>query len=153
MTHDNQWLWTRAFSVIWYYCCPWLPTQHLHSDNCLSCHNCLAGQPLEYAKLKSEAALLLVGGFETTAHTIAWTLLCLACHPEAEQQVARELGELGLLATPGAPRPRSVSWSDLGRMRQLDAGGGERGEGAHHCVVCQRTQHHPHVMSCPAPAP
>lgn len=39
-------------------------------------------------------------GFETTAHSIAWTLFCLACHEAALERVCDELQSLGLLAIP-----------------------------------------------------
>ncbi len=43
---------------------------------------------------------LRLTGFETTAHSLSWTLALLAAHPEAEAVVVEELRSRGLLATP-----------------------------------------------------
>ena len=59
-----------------------------------------AGKQLSQEQLKSELSILLIAGFETTAHSIAWTLMCLATHEDAMQCVCEELDSLGLLATP-----------------------------------------------------
>uniref|UniRef100_A0A7S3VHT2 Cytochrome P450 n=1 Tax=Dunaliella tertiolecta TaxID=3047 RepID=A0A7S3VHT2_DUNTE len=79
------------------------------------------GKKLTDAQLKAEVGILLIAGFETTAHSIAWTLMCLACHDEALQPVLQELDGLGLLASTKNPSPRAVEWSDLGKLKELDA--------------------------------
>uniref|UniRef100_A0A6S8H150 Cytochrome P450 n=1 Tax=Dunaliella tertiolecta TaxID=3047 RepID=A0A6S8H150_DUNTE len=78
------------------------------------------GKPLNLEQLKSEVALLLVAGFETTAHSIAWTLMCLSTHEAAMRRVEEELASLGLLSTKDKPA-RALDWGDLGRLKFLDA--------------------------------
>ncbi len=41
-------------------------------------------------------------------------------HPEVEQKVAEELDQLGLLATPDRPTPRSLELADLSRLTYLN---------------------------------
>uniref|UniRef100_A0A7S0WZP2 Cytochrome P450 n=1 Tax=Chlamydomonas leiostraca TaxID=1034604 RepID=A0A7S0WZP2_9CHLO len=79
------------------------------------------GAPLSAPALRSEAGIMLVAGFETTAHTIAWALFLLATHPEEQDALAGELATHGLLATRDAPSPRPMAWPDLGGLRRLDA--------------------------------
>ncbi|KAF5834271.1 cytochrome P450, partial [Dunaliella salina] len=79
------------------------------------------GKKLTDRQLKAEVGILLIAGFETTAHSIAWTLMCLACHEEALKPVLQELDGLGLLASKKNPSPRAVDWSDLGKLKELDA--------------------------------
>ena len=38
-----------------------------------------------------------MGGFETTAHTLAFTLFCIATHPHVEDKILAELQSLGLV--------------------------------------------------------
>jgi cytochrome P450 len=60
-------------------------------------------------------------GFETTAHTICWTLFLLATHPEAEAKLLKELQGLGLAASPSNPKPRAMVWENLGSLNYLSA--------------------------------
>jgi cytochrome P450 len=53
---------------------------------------------------------------QTTAHTICWTLFLLATHPEAEARLCAELDSLGLLASPGKPRPAALQWEHLSQV-------------------------------------
>ena len=78
-----------------------------------------AGRPLTDEQLAGEIGLIFFAGFETTGHTMAWTLYLLAEHPEAEAKVAAELDALGLLATPARPRPRPLEYEDLAQLRYL----------------------------------
>ncbi|KAI3438694.1 hypothetical protein D9Q98_001114 [Chlorella vulgaris] len=79
------------------------------------------GKPLSDDRILPEIATFFIAGMDTTAHTIAWTLYLLAQHPEAEEQLCRELDELGLLATPQCPKPRMVVQSDLSKLVYLSA--------------------------------
>ncbi|KAL4859962.1 Cytochrome P450 4V2 [Chlorella vulgaris] len=79
------------------------------------------GKPLSDDRILPEIATFFIAGMDTTAHTIAWTLYLLAQHPEAEEQLCRELDELGLLATPQCPKPRMVVQSDLNKLVYLSA--------------------------------
>ncbi|KAF5827172.1 cytochrome P450 [Dunaliella salina] len=78
------------------------------------------GEPLSMRQLIAEVDFLLVAGFETTAHSIAWTLMCLSTHDSAMKRVEDELESLGLLSTP-TKEARTIDWSDLGRLKALDA--------------------------------
>jgi hypothetical protein len=65
--------------------------------------------------------LACTSGFETTAHTICWTLFLLATHPEAEQRLCEELDALGLLASPERPQPGALQWEHLSQLKYLSA--------------------------------
>jgi cytochrome P450 len=60
--------------------------------------------------------LFWAAGFETTAHTICWTLFLLATHPDAEAKLCAELATLGLLATPEKPVPNPLQWEHLAQV-------------------------------------
>ncbi len=64
---------------------------------------------------------ICIAGFDTTGHTLSWTLYLVSQHPEVEAKVAAELAQHGLLATPGNPNPRPVQWDDLGKLTYLNA--------------------------------
>ena len=49
----------------------------------------------------AEIGTFLMGGFETTAHTLSFTLFCVANYAEVQDKFAAELGALGLLSTQG----------------------------------------------------
>ena len=42
-------------------------------------------------------------------------------HPEVEAKILAELDSLGLSTTPNRPRPRDLTYADLGRMPYLQA--------------------------------
>jgi hypothetical protein len=65
--------------------------------------------------------LMCCAGFETTGHTLAWTLYLLSQHPEVEAKVAAELAQHGLLATHANPNPTPVQWDDLAKLTYLNA--------------------------------
>ncbi|KAK9852579.1 hypothetical protein WJX84_011218, partial [Apatococcus fuscideae] len=77
--------------------------------------------PLSDDQLQGELTSLYMAGFETSAHTIAWTLYLLSQNPEVEQKIAEELAGQDLLATADNPRPRSLTWDDMGQMTYLKA--------------------------------
>lgn len=78
-----------------------------------------AGQGLSDDQLLAEIGTIIMGGFETTAHTLAFTLFCLATNPEAEAAVITELRELGLLARSESPIAHSLRHEDLRCMPRI----------------------------------
>ncbi|GAB4815786.1 hypothetical protein N2152v2_002832 [Parachlorella kessleri] len=81
----------------------------------------LTGGPLPDERLLPEIATFFIAGFDTTGHTMAWTLYLLSRHPEAEARVCQELEEYGLLASPANPTPRLVEYEDLSKLVFLSA--------------------------------
>ena len=69
-------------------------------------------------QLRAEIGTMLMGGFETTAHTLGFTLMCLSTNPQAEAAVVSELEGLGLLAGPGKV-PRDLQFDDLKNMPEI----------------------------------
>ena len=63
---------------------------------------------------------MIMGGFETTAHTLAFTIFCIATNPAAEPSVVAELQGLGLLATSSQPIPRQLQHNDLKGMPYIN---------------------------------
>ena len=55
----------------------------------------LSGQGMPNRQLLNEVMTLIVAGHETTALTLNWVWYLLALHPEAEQKLAMELGDVG----------------------------------------------------------
>lgn len=88
----------------------------------MKCRDPTSNAPLTTDQLKAEATTFLIAGFETTAHTIAWTLFLLAKHPEVEAKLIQELDSLGLVVKPGQSTPdKSLSWEDLSNLPYLTA--------------------------------
>jgi cytochrome P450 len=56
-----------------------------------------AGKPLSRDALIPEIGALMMAGFDTSSHTIAWTLYALAVHPGLQADVREELARAGLL--------------------------------------------------------
>jgi len=79
------------------------------------------GRPLALERLKTEAAILMGAGYETTANAFTSCLVLLANHPEWFTRIEEELEELGLLVGPERREPRALTWDDLGRMPRLTA--------------------------------
>ncbi len=64
-----------------------------------------SGEGLSDDELIGQAMVLFAAGHETTAFTLAWTLMLLATHPEVAAKLAREVeSELGA----SAPTPESI---------------------------------------------
>lgn len=72
-------------------------------------------------RILSEIGILFVEGFETTGHTISWTLFNIATTPGVQERIAMELKSLGLLVEPGHPSPRVLELDDLKKLRYLTA--------------------------------
>lgn len=75
-----------------------------------------AGELLDPVQVMAELGLLWGAGFETTAHTIAWTLALVSTHPDIEARLCSELKSLGLLAEPGGPPPTQLDWEHLAQV-------------------------------------
>jgi len=69
-------------------------------------------------RILSEIGILFVEGFETTGHTISWTLFCLATNQGAQERVAEELAAAGLLSSPGGTA-RELEFQDLNKLTYL----------------------------------
>ena len=62
-----------------------------------------------------------MGGFETTAHTLSFTLFCIASHPDVQKKIADELQALGLLPSVGHRSARDLQYDDLHQLTYLDS--------------------------------
>ncbi|KXZ56708.1 hypothetical protein GPECTOR_1g638 [Gonium pectorale] len=76
-------------------------------------------------RILSEIGILFVEGFETTGHTISWTLFNIATTPGVQEAAAAELASLGLLVRPRAEGGRVVAreleLDDIKRMPYITA--------------------------------
>ncbi|CAK0783590.1 hypothetical protein CVIRNUC_006789 [Coccomyxa viridis] len=75
-----------------------------------------AGQPLPDDRIAAEIGVFFTGGFETTGHTIAWTLFMISVHPEVEARVLAELRALQLMPSAKRPQPRAMEYDDMARL-------------------------------------
>lgn len=62
-----------------------------------------------------------MGGFETTAHTLSFTVFCIASHPDVQQKIAVELQALGLLPCAGKSPAKDLQYDDLHQLTYLDS--------------------------------
>ena len=68
----------------------------------------------------AEIGTFLMGGFETTAHTLSFTLFCIANFAGVQDSIAAELGVLGLLSKQGKQVARRLQYGDLQQLTYLD---------------------------------
>ncbi len=78
----------------------------------------LAGLGLTDKQLQAEVGTFIMGGFETTAHTLSFTLFCIATNPHVEERIADELRDLGLLNADGS-QGRPLQADDLNLLAYL----------------------------------
>lgn len=67
-------------------------------------------------QVESHIPPMLIGGFETNAGTIAWSLYEIACHPHVQHKIKQEIEAAGLLHTSGPSSlvaGRKLTWEDL----------------------------------------
>lgn len=76
------------------------------------------GKGLSDDQLQAEIGTMIMGGFETTAHTLAFTIFCLATNPEAEAAVVAELRAIGLAASDKINH-RKLQHDDLRNMPRV----------------------------------
>lgn len=81
--------------------------------------NPTTGEPLSHEELAANIATFLVAAFESTGHSVAWTLYDLARHPEVQDKLAAELAGAGLLWERGTPG-RDLEYADLAQLTYLD---------------------------------
>eukprot|EP00198_Chlamydomonas_reinhardtii_P014061 XP_001703398.1 cytochrome P450 [Chlamydomonas reinhardtii] len=80
------------------------------------------GELLGRQGLVPEIGALMMAGFDTSSHSVAWALFALAANPEAQQRVRQELDGRGLLRRPGtAAPPRLPVLDDLPQLPYLNA--------------------------------
>ena len=77
-----------------------------------------AGRPLSEARLQAEIGTFIMGGFETTAHTLSFTLAALATHPAVQARLGSELDAAGLVARAECPA-RQLEYDDLRALPYL----------------------------------
>lgn len=66
-------------------------------------------------QLRAEVATIIMGGFETTAHSLSFTIFCIATNKSAEDEVLSDLEKLGLLNHQKS-HPKLLSFEDTKQM-------------------------------------
>ncbi|BDA51402.1 probable cytochrome P450 4V2 [Coccomyxa sp. Obi] len=80
------------------------------------------GSQLSDAQLTAEIGTFLMGGFETTAHTLSFTVFCIANNLEVQDRITAELTSLGLLrGHDGKSESRGLQYEDLPKLSYLDS--------------------------------
>ncbi|GLC33832.1 hypothetical protein PLESTB_000509600 [Pleodorina starrii] len=80
-----------------------------------------SGSPLSRSQLVPEIGALMMAGFDTSSHSVAWVLFALASWPEVQQRVRGELEARGLVAGADGSPPRDPSLDDLSQLPYLNA--------------------------------
>lgn len=75
------------------------------------------GQPLSDEQLVAEIGTFLMGGLETTAHSLSFTLYCIASNPAVQQKIVQELIEYNLIGE----NPSALTYEHLAHMNYLNA--------------------------------
>eukprot|EP00877_Chromochloris_zofingiensis_P015021 jgi/Chrzof1/9773/Cz04g15080.t1 len=97
------------------------PPAHTLGAHLMTCTNPDTGAPISNHQLGAEVGLFWGAGFETTAHSISWTLLLIATHPHVEQQLMQELAAHGLLVTADRPQAEELRWETLSKLKYVNA--------------------------------
>ncbi|GFH15355.1 uncharacterized protein HaLaN_11565, partial [Haematococcus lacustris] len=96
------------------------PPSNLNMWACLSrLKDPRTGQLMDRDALVPEIGALMMAGFDTGSHTIAWCLFALATHPEHQAAVRQELVEAGLLQG-DAQLARPPGFEDLSHLTTLN---------------------------------
>lgn len=79
-----------------------------------------AGKKLDDEQLKAEIGTFIMAGYETTAHTLSFTLYNIATHAQVQDNIVKELVSTGLLMANGTPG-REPQYDDLKNLIYLNA--------------------------------
>lgn len=79
-----------------------------------------AGTPLSDEQIVAEIGTFLMGGLETTAHSLSFTLYCIATNPGVQEAILQELIQNNLIPTAGLS-PAMLQFDNLIQLRYLDA--------------------------------
>ena len=71
-------------------------------------------------QLQAEIGTFIMAGYETTAHTLSFTLHCIASNANIQENIIREFRLHGILHRDGQIR-RKIEYSDLADLRYLGA--------------------------------
>jgi len=72
---------------------------------------------IPFETFRAEIAGILLGGTDSTGHTLGWVIALLASHPAVASKVLEELREHGLYG----PNARKATFEDLGTLTYLTA--------------------------------
>ncbi|MEW5316638.1 MAG: hypothetical protein WDW38_007996 [Sanguina aurantia] len=85
---------------------------------CMSRLKCRkTGKPYTREQLIPEIGALMMAGFDTSSHSVAWALFTIASLPHVQNEIHQELQEAGLLGKTGRP----LQYEDLFRLTYLNA--------------------------------
>ena len=79
-----------------------------------------AGCALSDKQLIAEIGTFLMGGLETTAHTLSFTLYCIAANPIVQQHIVQELLAHNLLQS-AKHEPLDLTFDRLAQLLYVDA--------------------------------
>lgn len=77
------------------------PAPNSAIDRLLRATNKETGRGLTDVQIAAQANTLIAAGYETSANALAFTIFCLATHPEAEAQLLAEIDAFGADKEPG----------------------------------------------------
>ncbi|EFJ44879.1 hypothetical protein VOLCADRAFT_94927 [Volvox carteri f. nagariensis] len=81
----------------------------------------VTGAPLGRDALVPEIGALMMAGFDTSSHSVAWVLFALAAHPGAQLRCRQELAARGLVAEGAGSQARDPTLDDLTQLPYLNA--------------------------------
>lgn len=80
---------------------------------------CLAGE-VDKEQLQAEIGTFIMAGYETTAHTLSFTIHLIAKHQEVQENIVIELQRHGILDEAGNAL-RDIEYTDLPALKYLGA--------------------------------
>ena len=79
-----------------------------------------AGKGLSNSQIQAEIGTFIMAGYETTAHTLSFTLYNIAAYAHVQKQVTQELQATGLLLSTGQVG-RELLFEDLRDLPYLNS--------------------------------
>ena len=82
------------------------------------CKRCCVGSGLTDEQLRAEVATIIMGGFETTAHSLSFTVYCISTDQTTECAILQEMEHLGVLRLHKLRyvQQRSLTYEDMRSM-------------------------------------
>eukprot|EP00798_Chlamydomonas_sp_ICE-L_P006975 gene6975-2539_t len=79
------------------------------------------GEPMADELIQTNLSGMMIAGFDTSAHSITWSLYDIARHPGVQAKICKDLEEVNLLHRKGKPATGSLEFDNLASFPYFNA--------------------------------